>query len=369
MNKLLICFFALLCLAGLFAPLMVSHDAQFYFRRGSKILSTANPGHKWAYHWDLHSAKGDFSRAIRLNPDFTAAYTNRANIELIRGDLDAALRDYTSAIQLNPQDPNNYMQRARVETARRDFGQAFDDYGKAIAVQPGNWRAYRGRIYVMEMQNDFAGAVMERVRMIEEGVRPFGHTHPNNGVFFAHHPGRWGGRVWRQVDRALETDPNFAWGYYYRGVAESLTNDWSGALADFRRCQNFPDGRVKAYAAIQTWLVQMQVGEEQRADQGLLAYCQNRTKGTPAVWQMQIAKFLLNQISETDFSNAIDSSDLGREQSEFWYYTGMKHLLAGDKAGASKRFQKSLATKTRPYTVFISARAELGALKPDAPSE
>ena len=173
----------------------------------------------------------------------------------------------------------------------------------------------------------------------------------------------------RQLDRALETDTNFAWGYYYRGVAKSLTNDWGGALADFQRCQNFPDGRVKDSAAIHIWLVQMQTGEREKADQGLLAYCQNRTNGTPADRQKQIAKFLLNQISETDFSNAIDPSDPGREQSEFWYYTGMKHLLADDKAGASECFQKSLATKTRPYAVFVSARAELSALNPVASAE
>ncbi len=36
-------------------------------------------------------------------------------------------------------------------------------------------------------------------------------------------------------------------------------------------------------------------------------------------YKMQIAKFLLNQISETDFFKAIDAADTGREQSEFWY--------------------------------------------------
>ncbi len=221
----------------------------------------------------------------------------------------------------------------------------------------------------MEMQQDFAGAVTEQVRMIEQGVRPFGDRARTNRVFFARYSGRWGGRALRQLDRALETDPNFAWGYYYRGVAESLTNDWAGALADFRRCQSFPDGRLKDYAAFHIWLVQMQTGEREKADQGLLPYCQSRADGTPADWQMQIAKYLLNQISETDFSNAVDSADTGWEQSEFWYYSGMKHLLAGDKAGAKECFQKSLATKARPFAVFISARAELSALNPDASAE
>ena len=369
MNKLLLFFFALLCLAGLFAPLLAPHNAQFYFDRGSEILSTADPDHQWTYRWDLNSAQADFSHALRLNPNFTAAYTNRAYIESTRGDAAKALMDYTSAIGLNPQDPNNYIQRAEIEAMQRDFEPALDDYEKAIELQPDNRGAYRGRVRIKEMQNDFAGAMMERVRMIEEAVPVFTGPTLADGGFFASDPGRWRGRLSEQLDRALAADTNFAWGYYYRGVFKSLTNDWGGALADFQRCRNFPDGQVRDYAALYTWLVQTQNGERNKADPGLLAYCRDRTNGTPVDWQMQIAKFLLNQISEPDFSRAIAPSDSGREQSEFWYYTGMKHLLADDKEDASDCFRKSLATKTRPYAVFFSARAELSLLNPAASPE
>ncbi len=362
-------FFALLCLAGLFAPFMASHDAQFYFDRGSTTLSTTDPVRHWIYHWDLSSAHGDFSHAVKLNPRFAAAYVSRADVELLQGDADAASKDYTAAIGLDPQNPSNYVERARIEVAKRDFDQALGDYAKAIALQPGNRRAHRGRIRVKELQNDFTGAVMERVHMIEEMVPAGSGSTPASSDFFTANPNRWGNRPLRQLDRALETDTNFAWGYFYRGIAESLTNDRDGALADFQRCQSFPDGRVKDYAAIHTWLVQARTGEREKADQGLLAYCQNRKEGTAADWQMHIANFLLNQISETAFSKAIDASDTDREQSEFWYYTGMKRLLADDRPGASDCFQKSLATRTRPYAVFVSAQAELSSLNPAAPAE
>ena len=126
---------------------------------------------------------------------------------------------------------------------------------------------------------------------------------------------------------------------------------------------------MKDYAALRTWLLQSQTGERDKADQALLVYCQSRTNGTPADWQMQVARFLLNQISVADFSRAINPSDTGRERSEFWYYAGMKHLLADDKAGASDCFWKSLTTRTRPCDVFFSARAELSALNPALSAE
>ena len=366
MNKLLILFFSLLLLAGLFAPLMASHDANFYFERASDTLSTANPDNRWTYRWDLYSARADFSHAIRLNPKFAAAYSSRASIEFMRGDVDEAIKDYTSAIGLNPQDPGNYVQRARIEAAGSHFEQALDDYEKVIQLQPDNRRAYRGRMRIKEMQNDFTGAFMERVRMIEAAVPAFTGPALTNAGFFARNPERWRDRFLQQLDRTLARDTNFARGYYYRGVLKSLTNDWDGALADFQRCQSAPDGRVRDDAAFQIWLVQTRTGERGKANQQLLAYCRNRTNGTPADWQMQIAKFLLNQISETDLFIAIDASDTGREQSEFWYYAGMKHLLAGEKAGARECFRKSLATRTRPCAIFFSAGAELSSLTPVA---
>jgi tetratricopeptide (TPR) repeat protein len=368
-NKLLLFFFSLLLLAGLFAPLMASHDAQFYFDRGSEILSTTDPERQWIYRWDLNSARSDFSRAIRLNPAFAAAYTSRAGIEALRGETDAAVKDYTSAIQLSPQDPTNYIRRARVESTRGDFEPALEDYARVIKLQPDNRDAYRGRIRIREMQNDFTGAVTERVRMIEEPVPSSTDTNLANDAYFTRFPDGWRDRFSRQLGRALESDTNFAWGYFYRGVIKSVTDDRTGALADFQQCRSLPDGRVKDYAAIQTWLLQARAGEKPKADQQLLAYCGDRIRGTPADWQMHIAKFLLNQTSEADFAKAIDSADTGRELSEFWYYAGMKHLLAGDKAGAGDCFRKSLITKTRSCAVFFSAGAELSALSQASPAE
>ena len=348
---------------------MASHDAQFYFDRASETLSNADPDRTWSYRWDLSSARSDFTRAIRLNPNFIAAYTNRAGIETTRGDTEGAIEDYTAAIRLNPQDPNPFVQRAAIELTRHDFERALGDYDKAIELQPGNRDAYRGRIEIKEMQNDFAGAVMERVHMIEEMSFSFDISNLTNGGFFVRDPSRWNNRLLRQLDRALETDPDFAWGYYYRGVIKSLNSDPKGATVDFQRCKTLPDIMARDYAAIHIWLVQACNGEREKADDGLRVYCQNRTPATSADWQMSIAKYLLNQISERDFCKAIDSADTGRELSEFWYYSGMKHLLTGDKAGASDYFQKSLTARPRSCAVFLSARTELDSLNPAGPTE
>ena len=207
MNKLFLFLFSLLLLAGLFAPVMVSHDAQFYFDRGSEILSTSDPDRPWTYRWDLSSARADFSHAIRLNPSFIAAYTNRADVESLKGDADAALQDYTTAIRLNPQDANSYLRRAQIELDQRNFEPALGDYARVIELQPDNRDAYRGRIRVREMQNDFTGAVMERVRMIEVSAPASTDATPANDAFFSRDPARWRDRFIRRLTARSQPTP------------------------------------------------------------------------------------------------------------------------------------------------------------------
>lgn len=145
-------------------------------------------------------------------------------------------------------------------------------------------------------------------------------------------------------------------------MLKHLANDLDGALADFRRCAEFPDNSLKDYAAIHVWLVRAQQGETNEANRELSAYLDTRTNGTPRDWQAQIAKFLLGQVSEADFSSAIGVADAERERSQFWYYAAMKQLLAGDKVKAADYFSKSRSTETRPYAVAISSQIELSAL-------
>lgn len=373
MNKWML-FILLLCAAGLSAPFLRSHDAQFYFDRASETLSRSGAENTWGLNSDLNSALADYSRAIRLDPKFTAAYSSRAVVESLKQDWDNAVKDYTSAIELNPQDMNSYLARAGIETAKRDYAHALDDYDRVIKLSPDTREAYRGRMNVREAQNDYTGVVMERVRMFEEAPPSANGPFGTNGGFF---PGRFGygyggrgrSRVMDQLDRALATNTNFTWGYFYRGVFKSLTNGWDEAAADFQECRNSSDGKLRDYAAIHIWLAQMRAGGNEKARQGLSAYCQNRAPGAPAGWPAPVAKFFLDQITETDFSKAVEPSDTGREQSEFWYYTGMKHLLAGDKERAGDCFRKSLTTPRRSYVAYLSAVAELRELNTEAPAD
>jgi len=62
---------------------------------------------------DLDGALRDYDEAIRLEPDYAAAFYNRGVARRDRGDLDGALRDYDEAIRLGykPLHKGSFMQR------------------------------------------------------------------------------------------------------------------------------------------------------------------------------------------------------------------------------------------------------------------
>jgi lipoprotein NlpI len=80
----------------------------------------------------------------------------------------------------------------------------------------------------------------------------------------------------------------------------------------------------------------------------------------------KIARFLLDQISETEFLAGAVSSDVERDRAqhcEAWYYAGMKRLFAGDKKAAADCFDKCLGTQENTFDEYLLARAELKSLE------
>ena len=351
------------------------HGADYYYDRGCELLTASSNDERWLFKWDLNRALDAFNRAIDLNPQYTAAYENRASVKDLRGDRKGALADYNRAIELNPGNSSNYRGRAGIRNGLGDVDGALADYGKALELNPNDRFVYMIRSRIMESRGDLVGAMMDRARMSELMPPISSQSDTNRGFYNRDFPGRdfpmrrdagrWRDGRFGRFDRVLELNTNFSWGFYHRGVVRCSQNDLDGALADFRRCEELPDNGLKDYVAIHVWLVQTRAGRAAEANQELAGYLNNRTTGAPNDWPVQIARFLLNQSSEANLFAAISPADREKQESQFWYYNGMKQLLAGDKAKAAYDFRKSLDTKTRPYAVFLSARSELAGLRTD----
>jgi len=85
-------------------------------------------------------------------------------------------------------------------------------------------------------------------------------------------------------------------------------------------------------------------------------------------WSVRVGEYLIGTLPEMDFfriaKDSAPNQAVQREQlCEADYYSGMQHLLAGDKAVATTLFQACLATREFDFMEYAGAEAELNAFK------
>ena len=105
-----------------------------------------------AGHWtianagDLDKAIADYSEAIRINPQYAAAYCGRGvAYEKNKGEYDKEVTDETEAIQLDPKDALPYYNRGVAYRLKRDYDNAIADNTDAIRLNPNYAKAYYNR--------------------------------------------------------------------------------------------------------------------------------------------------------------------------------------------------------------------------------
>src|SRR6266516_1128248 len=92
-------------------------------------------------HYDV--AVQEFTKALRLNPSYGEAFTNRGFVYLFKADYDRAIEDFTAAIQIQPNTDLfanralalfNY--RGASYSGMSDYDRAIQDYNQAIRLNP-----------------------------------------------------------------------------------------------------------------------------------------------------------------------------------------------------------------------------------------
>lgn len=118
-------------------------EARAQYERGKACLvdELGAPPEKREYGEAISS----FSRAIRLKPDYTAAYSARGHAYYLSGRSDLAIEDYGRAIQLEPNDARIYYLRGWAYAYENKLNMAIDDYSRSIGLDPDHAGAYYNR--------------------------------------------------------------------------------------------------------------------------------------------------------------------------------------------------------------------------------
>ncbi len=113
-------------------------DFETAARMGGAWRAIHNRGVSYAAAGRLDDAAADFDHTIQLNPRYTNAYYNRAELRYRRGDYEGAIADYSQAIKLGPPDAAMYNGRGHAFYRLERFGDALRDYGESIKLDPSN---------------------------------------------------------------------------------------------------------------------------------------------------------------------------------------------------------------------------------------
>ena len=80
---------------------------------------------------DSYAAISDYTKSIKLNPDFYNSYAGRAYSKGKIGDHKGSIKDYTKAIEIDPKEGYSFYNRGVIYDLSGNFGEACNDWIKA----------------------------------------------------------------------------------------------------------------------------------------------------------------------------------------------------------------------------------------------
>jgi tetratricopeptide (TPR) repeat protein len=123
---------------------------------------------------NFEMAVADYTRALDINPWFSAALQGRGNLLLKIGDFSGAVADYSRVLEINQKLVGAYVNRGNAYSALGQFDPALDDYNRALVIEPYNNNAIYNRAVLYFLTGDNDRAWYDVRRLLEAGypVKP-----------------------------------------------------------------------------------------------------------------------------------------------------------------------------------------------------
>jgi tetratricopeptide (TPR) repeat protein len=151
----------------------------------------------------------DYDEAIRVEPNYAAAYNNRGRAYYAKGDYDKAITDFNQAITLDSNYADAYNNRALAYYAKRDYDRALTDYNQAITLDPEFASAYNGRAYVYLSKQNYTQALADVNQAIRLWPREATWYATRGEIFLDMKDPRQRARARQEFEMALRLCPSF----------------------------------------------------------------------------------------------------------------------------------------------------------------
>ena len=221
-----------------------SLDGKFFFRYEAQIQTPVNPSNRikeaeefFNLGYDCASTDYDckisnYSKAINLNPNYSAAYINRGIAFDDKLNYDRALEDYDKAIEIDPNYAPAYTNRGVTYGHKSNYEQAIKDYNKAIELDSKYAEAYYNRGTTYYDKKDYDRTISDLSRAIE--------LNPNKANYFVNRGNAYKAkenyeRALQDYTQAIGLNANYAVAFNNRGSVYDDKKDYRQAILEFTR--------------------------------------------------------------------------------------------------------------------------------------
>lgn len=267
----------------------------------------------------------NFSEALADDPNSAEAMIDRARAELDACDLEAASADVKSAMNRMPDNPMVYGMRAFIEGKSGDYEKARSDFNQALSLHAGDAAALNGRGWLSLVQ---------------------GHLDQAREDF-------------KLASASRVNDPG---NFYNLAILDMLEGKRENALKALQSVTVLAAHRRGAgLAHLFIWVIEAGRNKNGDANEQLAGYLKDDSQ-LKNEWVENVGAFLLGQMSEEDLVASADSDNPLKKEIQLcrvWYFIGIKHQVAGEKAEAAKAFRKCLGTDQKFLEYYLLANAEL----------
>lgn len=188
----------------------------------------------------------NYSRAIRLDPQFVEAYYLRGLLFAKTEEYDKAFQDQSRVLEFDTENARAYTARGVVRAALGENEWALKDLDKGCTLAPRSSEAFYHRGLVrarLEMPSDAVSDLrfaLELDPQLDAAYLALGDVYAATGDH------------WQAIDnydRAIELDPQSGTAYYARGQARVALREFERAIADYSRVLELDAGRAEILAS------------------------------------------------------------------------------------------------------------------------
>ena len=183
-------------------------------------------------------AINEYTDAIEIDPEHSAAYNSRGFAYYEWGRYDKAIADYDKAIAIDPNYVSAYINRGNAHLANHrsfdsgvaNYDRALADYEEAISLSPENAVAYYNRGLAFQGKDDYARAIADYDRAIE--LAP-DYTPAHDSRRRAYEQVEQYESALEDYDKAISIQPDSAYLIYGRGLVHLKLGNDAAARQDF----------------------------------------------------------------------------------------------------------------------------------------